>query len=196
MGFPRQEYCSGLPCPPPRDLPDPGIEPTSPVTPAFQVDFLPTELLEKPDAEYTCNKWWVLLLHAVCRLNACYVVFFFFCCLFLLCFVCYVVFYEPNFFLGLCFWECIQIDPVGWPDMQYVFGILDKALLTFIIIFINTYSCCVKATYDISWYAREFAYTMVFLPHRKSVRWTLLLTLFCVNNSDKDAYFLRPKWLA
>ena len=29
MGFSRQEYRSGLPCPPPGDLPDPGIEPTS-----------------------------------------------------------------------------------------------------------------------------------------------------------------------
>ena len=27
MGFPRQEYWSGLPCPPARDLPNPGIEP-------------------------------------------------------------------------------------------------------------------------------------------------------------------------
>ena len=26
MGFPRQEYWSGLPCPPPGDLLDPGIE--------------------------------------------------------------------------------------------------------------------------------------------------------------------------
>ena len=31
MGFPRQEYWSGLPFPPPGDLPDPGIEPASPV---------------------------------------------------------------------------------------------------------------------------------------------------------------------
>ena len=30
MGFSRQEYFSGLPCPPPGDLPDPGIEPASP----------------------------------------------------------------------------------------------------------------------------------------------------------------------
>ena len=30
MGFPRQEYWSGLPFPPPGDLPDPGIEPESP----------------------------------------------------------------------------------------------------------------------------------------------------------------------
>ena len=29
MGFSRQEYWSGLPCPPPRDLPDSGIETTS-----------------------------------------------------------------------------------------------------------------------------------------------------------------------
>ena len=30
MGFSRQEYWSGLPCPPPGDLPYPGIEPMSP----------------------------------------------------------------------------------------------------------------------------------------------------------------------
>ena len=30
MGFSRQKYCSRLPFPPPRDLPDPGIEPTAP----------------------------------------------------------------------------------------------------------------------------------------------------------------------
>ena len=35
MGFPRQEYQSGLPFPPPRDLPDPGIEPVSLVSPAL-----------------------------------------------------------------------------------------------------------------------------------------------------------------
>ena len=29
MGFSRQEYWSGLPGPPPGDLPNPGIEPTS-----------------------------------------------------------------------------------------------------------------------------------------------------------------------
>ena len=30
-GFSRQEYWSGLPCPPPGDLPNPGIEPRSPI---------------------------------------------------------------------------------------------------------------------------------------------------------------------
>ena len=35
MGFPRQEYWSGLPFPSPADLPHPGIKPGSP---ALQVD--------------------------------------------------------------------------------------------------------------------------------------------------------------
>ena len=46
-GFSRQEYWSGLPCPPPEDLFDPGIEPTSP---ALQVVSLLTEPPGKPDA--------------------------------------------------------------------------------------------------------------------------------------------------
>ena len=42
MGFSRQEYWSGFPCPPPGDLPNPGIEPRSP---ALQADSLPSEPL-------------------------------------------------------------------------------------------------------------------------------------------------------
>ena len=38
----RKEYWSGLPFPSPGDIPDPGIEPTSPVSLARQVDSLPT----------------------------------------------------------------------------------------------------------------------------------------------------------
>jgi len=30
MGFSRQEYWSGLPCPPPGDIPHPGVEPAPP----------------------------------------------------------------------------------------------------------------------------------------------------------------------
>ena len=43
MGFSRQEYWSRLPCPPPGDLPDPGIKPGSP---ALQADSLPLSHLE------------------------------------------------------------------------------------------------------------------------------------------------------
>ena len=39
MGLSWQEYCSGLPFPPPGDLLDPGIKPKSPVAPALQADF-------------------------------------------------------------------------------------------------------------------------------------------------------------
>ena len=45
MGFPREEYCSGLPLPPPGDLPGSGIEP---VSPALQMDALPSEPPGKP----------------------------------------------------------------------------------------------------------------------------------------------------
>ena len=35
MGSSRQEYWSGLPCPPPGDLPNPGTEPASPTSPVL-----------------------------------------------------------------------------------------------------------------------------------------------------------------
>ena len=42
MGFSRQESWSGLPCPPPGDLPHPGIEPTSLSSPALAGGFFTT----------------------------------------------------------------------------------------------------------------------------------------------------------
>ena len=42
MKFSRQEYCSGLPFPTPGDLPDPGIKPTSLVSPALAGRFFTT----------------------------------------------------------------------------------------------------------------------------------------------------------
>ena len=45
MEFSTQEYWRGLPCPSPGDLPDPGIEPGSPV---LQADSLPSEVSGKP----------------------------------------------------------------------------------------------------------------------------------------------------
>jgi len=45
MGFSRQEYWSGLPFPSPGDLPDPGIEPRSPL---LKLDSLPSEPPGKP----------------------------------------------------------------------------------------------------------------------------------------------------
>ena len=45
IGFPRQEYWTGLPYPSPGNFPDPGIKPRSP---ALQTDSLPSEPPGKP----------------------------------------------------------------------------------------------------------------------------------------------------
>ena len=45
MEFSREAYWSGLPCPPPGDLPDPGIKPSCP---ALQANSLPSEPPGKP----------------------------------------------------------------------------------------------------------------------------------------------------
>ena len=42
VGFSRQEYWSGLPCPPPGDLPNPGVKPTSLKSPAVADGFFTT----------------------------------------------------------------------------------------------------------------------------------------------------------
>ena len=66
MGFSRQEYWSGLPCPPPGGLPNPGSKPRSP---ALQVDSLPSEPPGKPLRQsrvqtlaLTLNCWVVTLV--------------------------------------------------------------------------------------------------------------------------------------
>ena len=42
LGFSRQEYWSGLPFPPARDLPEPGIKPAALVSPALAGGFFTT----------------------------------------------------------------------------------------------------------------------------------------------------------
>ena len=51
MGFSRQECWTGLPCPPPGDLPNPGIEPMSP---ALQADSLPLSHQGSPFGTSCC----------------------------------------------------------------------------------------------------------------------------------------------
>ena len=48
MGFSSQEYWNGLPFPPSGDLPDPGIKPTSPVSPTLVAGFFIAEPNGKP----------------------------------------------------------------------------------------------------------------------------------------------------
>ena len=56
MRFSRQGYWSGLLCPPPGDLPDPGTESSSPVSPALAGRFFTTSATGKPALHYTLNK--------------------------------------------------------------------------------------------------------------------------------------------
>ena len=53
MGFSRQEYWSGLLCPPPGDLPDPGIELVSIMSPVLSVEFFTTNFPDSSDCKKT-----------------------------------------------------------------------------------------------------------------------------------------------
>ena len=58
MGFSRQGYWSGLPCLPPGDLPDPGIEPASPVlTGRFFTTVPPGKPQEQRNSNYFFQSW-------------------------------------------------------------------------------------------------------------------------------------------
>ena len=76
MGFPRQEYWSGLPCPPLGDLPNLGIKPVSLTSPALHVHFLtlshqgspiykPTDIKNRTRCIHLGYKF--LLQHNTCR---------------------------------------------------------------------------------------------------------------------------------
>ena len=59
MGFSRREHWNGLPCHPPGDLPDPGIQPTSLVSPALAGGFSTTNTAwEVQFSQYVCTKYW------------------------------------------------------------------------------------------------------------------------------------------
>ena len=53
MGFPRQEHWSGLPFPPPGELPDPRIEPISLAFPGLAGRFFTIVLPGKPNVNDT-----------------------------------------------------------------------------------------------------------------------------------------------
>ena len=60
MGFCKQKHWSGLPCPPPGDLPDPGIEPESLTSPALAGRFFTTSATwEAQSPVHSSLIWWV-----------------------------------------------------------------------------------------------------------------------------------------
>ena len=56
MGFSRQEYWSGVPCPPPEDLPYPGIKSTSLTSPALAGGFFSTSTTWEAHIRLTTDK--------------------------------------------------------------------------------------------------------------------------------------------
>ena len=62
MGFSRQENWSGSPGPTLEDFHDPGIKPTSLVTPALQADSLPLSHQGSPSCPYTVTYLTFILL--------------------------------------------------------------------------------------------------------------------------------------
>ena len=58
VGFPWEEYWSGLPFPSPEDLPDPGIKPTFPESPALQPDSLPLSHQGAEEMDTHSNTLW------------------------------------------------------------------------------------------------------------------------------------------
>ena len=87
MGFSSQEYRSGLPFSLPGDLPDPGVDPKSPASPAWPGRFFTTEPSEKPSRKSNASQMyshhkeppllysksklflWLLFLFQVCHLE-------------------------------------------------------------------------------------------------------------------------------
>ena len=65
MGFSRQEYWSGLPCPPPRDRPNPRIEPASLASPALAGRFFITNTTWETQKEREENGKFVLFLYQI-----------------------------------------------------------------------------------------------------------------------------------
>ena len=65
MGFSRQEHWSGLPCPPPGDLPNPGIEPGSPESGVLTGGLFTAEPPGKPLGKLgiCSNNYKVVILH-------------------------------------------------------------------------------------------------------------------------------------
>ena len=69
IGFSRQESWSGLPFPSPGNLPDPGIEPASLVSPMFAGRFFTTEPPGKPYILFIYTYTLLLLLLLLCRFS-------------------------------------------------------------------------------------------------------------------------------
>ena len=70
MELSRHEYWSGWPSPTPGDLPDPGIEPASLVSPALAGRFFTTVPPRKPfPCNFTVNQWKAAIILPILQLS-------------------------------------------------------------------------------------------------------------------------------
>ena len=72
IGFSRQEYQSGLPFPPPGDLPNPGIKPRSLISPALVGGFFTTSATWEACLDNLQNLSWQIYVNEYLILSACW----------------------------------------------------------------------------------------------------------------------------
>ena len=78
IGFSRQEYWSGLPCPPPRDLPNPGIKLGSLMSPALAGGFFTSSTTWEAQDTYICRYIFsthnrkTYLMFLICKGKSCF----------------------------------------------------------------------------------------------------------------------------
>ena len=96
MRFSRQEYWSGLLFPPPGDLPDPGIEPVPPVSPALAGGFFTTVPPGRPLVQKILKSGLIEIILLMC---------------FLTIQGLYPLFHHPEFLSGYseCGWRCLLV---------------------------------------------------------------------------------------
>ena len=118
MGFPRQEYWSGLPFPSPVDLPDTGIEPTSPASSALAGGFFTTDLPGKPSS-----------LHIQFHFTAQYSKYSMNYVIYLSCLILFLITLKSSFkkgrFIASSFKPCMSLGIWAFPNIhlpdQYCF---------------------------------------------------------------------------
>ena len=107
-GFSRQEYWSGLPCPPPPgDLPDPGMEPRSLTSPALASGFFTTCATWEAQSLCVCVYIYIYICVCVCVCVCTYIC------------VCVCIYIYIFLFIFFSIMICHRILPVVPHAIQY-----------------------------------------------------------------------------
>ena len=123
MGFSWRESWSGLPFSPPKDLPDPGIEPSLPMSPALQVNSLSVSYQGSPSSRIKYIKLSIGLMVFSLAFMLILLLFRVVCSQELKCCMHFVLVLSrvPLDHDGLGLWFHIFLDQVQWPPFQSTF---------------------------------------------------------------------------